>query len=88
MTTQETDLLKDPLVREEIERYQWIESEKAGFDIGWERASEEWVSRYVIAWCRAHPTRKRSVRRADVRGGGSGCCESRQVFDCFEYSFV
>ena len=39
------NLLADELIRyqrEEIERYRWIESEKAGRDIGWKRASEEW----------------------------------------------
>jgi hypothetical protein len=39
--------------REEIERYRWIESEKAGQDIGWKRASEEWAQRYFVTWKRA-----------------------------------
>ena len=39
--------------REEIERYRWIESEKAGQDIGWKRASEEWGQRYFVTWKRA-----------------------------------
>ncbi len=88
MKTQETDLLKDPLAREEIGRYQWIESEKAGFDIGWERASEEWVSRYAIAWCKAHPLRKRPVRKADVVIKKGISSESRRNFDVLAYSFV
>jgi hypothetical protein len=88
MKKAETDLLKEPLVREEIERYQWIESEKAGFDIGWVRASEEWVSRYAIAWCKAHPIRKRPFRREDVRlKKGSGCL-SRRTSSLPEYSFA
>ncbi|MBF0122488.1 MAG: hypothetical protein HQL21_03630 [Candidatus Omnitrophica bacterium] len=88
MKKAETDLLKDPLVREEIGRYQWIESEKAGFDIGWQRASEEWVSRYAIAWCRAHPIRKRPFRREDVRLKKGSCSESRRTSNFLEYSFV
>ena len=28
------ELLKDEQVRQEIDRYKWVESEKAGYDIG------------------------------------------------------
>ena len=38
--------------REEIEKYRWIESEKAGRDIGWKRASEEWKEKYFGEWKR------------------------------------
>jgi hypothetical protein len=46
----------DPLVdivrsqREEIKKYKWIESEKAGRDIGWERATREWMQKYFPQW--------------------------------------
>lgn len=39
--------------REEIERYRWIESEKAGRDVGWKRASEEWKKKHFVAWKRS-----------------------------------
>jgi|SRR5579862_989398 len=39
--------------REEINQYRWIESEKAGKDIGWKRASEEWKARHSVAWKRS-----------------------------------
>ncbi len=39
--------------REEIETYRWIESEKAGRDIGWKRASEEWKRRHLVDWKRS-----------------------------------
>ena len=39
--------------REEIEKYRWIESEKAGEDIGWERAAVEWKNKYLAAWRRS-----------------------------------
>jgi hypothetical protein len=39
--------------REEIESYRWIESEKAGRDIGWKRASEEWKRNHFVAWKRS-----------------------------------
>lgn len=29
--------------KEEIDRHKWIESEKAGYDIGFDRAMFEWV---------------------------------------------
>jgi len=57
---------KSPLVdlmrsqREEIEKYRWIESEKAGRDIGWQRASEEWMRKYFPGW-------KQNVRARGVQ---------------------
>jgi len=39
-----SELLKDKDILDEINKYKWIESEKAGFDIGFERASEEWIN--------------------------------------------
>ena len=47
---------KDPLAdmmrsrREEIEKYRWIESERVGYDIGWERAEREWRRKHARAW--------------------------------------
>lgn len=35
---------------EEISKYKWIESEKAGQDIGWERASREWLEKHFPDW--------------------------------------
>ena len=36
--------------RQEILCYKWIESEKAGYDIGFERALLDWVLKYRSAW--------------------------------------
>ena len=36
--------------RREILRYKWIESEKAGYDIGFERALIDWVVKYRSTW--------------------------------------
>ena len=44
------ELLKIPGVVEEIKRHLWIESERAGHDIGYERACEDWVQRFSDAW--------------------------------------
>ena len=36
--------------REEILRHKWIESEKAGHDIGFERALFDWTIKHRSAW--------------------------------------
>jgi len=45
--------------REEILRHKWLESEKAGFDIGFERALLDWIRNHRDAW--------RAKRRAGGR---------------------
>ena len=39
--------------REEILKHKWIESEKAGHDIGFERALTDWIIRHRTNWRRA-----------------------------------
>jgi hypothetical protein len=36
--------------REEILRHKWIESEKAGYDIGFERALTDWIIKHRARW--------------------------------------
>jgi len=36
--------------REEILRHKWIESEKAGRDVGFEQALVDWMKRHRDAW--------------------------------------
>jgi hypothetical protein len=38
--------------REEILRHKWIESEKAGQDIGFERALTDWIIKHRSTWRR------------------------------------
>jgi hypothetical protein len=38
--------------REEILRHKWIESEKAGYDIGFERALLDWIVKHRSNWRR------------------------------------
>jgi hypothetical protein len=68
MTTSEssTDLVKESLLykeflaeREEILRHKWIESEKAGADIGFEKALLDWIVKHRSAW--------RTQRQSDQR---------------------
>lgn len=39
--------------REEILRHKWIESEKAGYDIGFEQALTDWIVRHRAKWRRS-----------------------------------
>jgi hypothetical protein len=36
--------------REEIMKHKWIESEKAGYDIGFERALTDWIIKHRSKW--------------------------------------
>lgn len=76
MEQRHLDLLKDEKVRHEIERFKWIESEKAGYDIGFENASRTWLSQHGENWINAQrtgkpgnqePRRTRQESPADVR---------------------
>jgi hypothetical protein len=55
-----TDLLKNSSLyrefqaeREEIHKHKWIESEKAGRDIGFERALTDWIIKHRSKWRKA-----------------------------------
>jgi hypothetical protein len=55
-----SDLLKNSSLyrefqaeREEVLKHKWIESEKAGHDIGFERALTEWIIKHRSAWRKA-----------------------------------
>jgi hypothetical protein len=42
--------------REEILKHKWIESEKAGRDIGFERALTDWIIKHRSKWRKARQT--------------------------------
>ena len=48
------ELLQDKRVIEEINRHLWIESQKAGYSIGIERATDEWLRLYAEGWMKYH----------------------------------
>ena len=57
------DLLKNSTLykefqaeREEILKHKWIESEKIGHDIGFERALTDWIVRHRSKWRKARQT--------------------------------
>ncbi len=47
-------ILSDKRVVEEIRRHLWIESEKAGYDIGFEKAKQDWLENFSKAWMSYH----------------------------------
>jgi len=49
--------------REEILRHKWLESERLGYDIGFERALLDWIRKHREDWRRA---------RRQSSGGASG----------------
>ena len=52
------ELLKDKRVTEEIHKHLWIESQKVGYNIGIERATDEWLRLYAEGWMRYHMPEK------------------------------
>ncbi len=44
--------LNDTLALEEIRKHKWIESEKAGCEIGFATAAVDWVKKYGEGWLR------------------------------------
>ncbi len=47
--------------REEILRHKWIESEKVGHDIGFERALTDWIVKHRAKWREARQSQPRQV---------------------------
>ena len=39
--------------REEILKHKWLESEKLGYDIGFDRALTDWIVKHRASWRRA-----------------------------------
>jgi hypothetical protein len=51
-------LLRNKKVIEEINRHKWLESEIAGYDIGFEVAAEDWLRNHAAAWVAYHNIKK------------------------------
>lgn len=67
-TEEPSDLVRDSLLykeflaeREEILRHKWIESEKAGHDIGFEKALLDWIVRHRSSWRTQRQQREHSA---------------------------
>jgi len=48
--------------REEIMRHKWLESEKAGQDIGFERALTDWILKHRAKWRRSRAQALRAAK--------------------------
>ena len=46
--------------REEILKHKWFESEKAGYDIGFERALTEWIVKHRAKWRKTRQAQEQS----------------------------
>jgi hypothetical protein len=62
-TADDADLVKHSTLykeflaeREEIMRHKWIESEKAGHDIGFEHALTDWIVKHRAKWRKTRQT--------------------------------
>ncbi len=66
MNKKYADLLKDKEVIEEINRHKWFESEKAGHDIGFEKAAEDWLNRFAATWVAHHSPQKKSEPKKET----------------------
>jgi hypothetical protein len=60
--------------REEILRHKWIESEKAGKDIGFERALLDWIIKFRSEW-----RNRRAKAAADAASEGNSKGEKTGV---------
>jgi len=63
------ELLKDTRVMEEIHKHLWIESQKAGYNIGIERATDEWLRLYAEGWMKYHMLDK--LQKTEEKNNGS-----------------
>jgi len=51
-------LLRNKKVIEEINRHKWLESEIAGYDIGFEAAAEDWLKKHAAVWVAYHANQR------------------------------
>lgn len=59
------ELLNNKEVLEEIARHHWIESEKAGADISFDKAAKDWLNCYSDSWIAYHkPASKRPEKKS------------------------
>jgi hypothetical protein len=62
--------------REEILKHKWLESERLGYDIGFERALLDWIRKHRESW--------RAARRQQQQQGGQGSGGSAMPFTTAE----
>ena len=81
--------------QDEIGKHKWIESEKAGHDIGWARAGEDWFNNHMADWLRHQrevvdqvllteellPEAPRSVRATPLPSARPGARRQKRRFE-------
>lgn len=65
-------LLRNKKVIEEINRHKWLESEIAGYDIGFEAAAKDWLKKHAGIWVAYHDKSKFPVKSLHARKKRSG----------------
>ncbi|MEN9633561.1 MAG: hypothetical protein RL077_1965 [Verrucomicrobiota bacterium] len=60
--------------REEILKHKWIESERLGYDVGFERALLDWIRKHRESW--------RSARRQSQHAHSTAPVNSETPFPC------
>jgi hypothetical protein len=58
--------------RAEILRHKWIESEKAGVDIGFDRALMDWIVKYRSAWYEQRQIFRQKGSDGSIASGSNG----------------
>ena len=71
-------LLRNKKVVEEINRHLWIESEKAGYDIGFDRAAQDWLERFSKAWINYHIPKRKATKPKSSTSAKSAHSKSTQ----------
>ena len=57
------ELLQDKRVIDAINKHLWIESQKAGYSLGIDRATDEWLRLYSFGWLRKNmPDRYKVIK--------------------------
>lgn len=51
--------LKDPRALAEIRKHKWLESQKAGYEIGFATAALDWINKYGVEWKKNHSAEDR-----------------------------
>lgn len=68
-------LLENPEIIDEIKRHLWIESEKAGYDIGFDKAAQDWLDNYAEEWLNYHSPAAKAAKKkpaAEAKPKASG----------------
>ncbi|MGF1448792.1 MAG: hypothetical protein ACFB20_05195 [Opitutales bacterium] len=66
--------------REEILRHKWLESEKAGYDIGFERALLDWIRNHRESWrARRRAGTASPLPRRDLTAGSGNSRSSTEA---------